>query len=150
MVIGLLQPLNAVVRPHKEKDGKHSRQRVAWEIVHKGGGWLALILAAVTIAMGCLKFERLSGAHLPGAGLGIGVSYAVVTAVLLAAVLLSKATAAKAGKVAKMPSTSSLPREQSGDIQVEVVVKEPNGKPNDPPPPPSSPSVPPGLSTTGV
>ena len=42
--IALLQPINAVIRPHPPNDGeKKSTQRVAWEITHKllgYGGWL--------------------------------------------------------------------------------------------------------------
>lgn len=53
MVIGLTQPLNAFVRPHPPKEGEErSSSRIAWEILHKGSGWVTICLAIVTIGMG--------------------------------------------------------------------------------------------------
>ena len=53
MCIGLLQPLNALIRPHPpESDEKKSRSRFIWEIVHKGMGYIASILALITIGIG--------------------------------------------------------------------------------------------------
>jgi protein-S-isoprenylcysteine O-methyltransferase Ste14 len=53
MIFGLLQPLNALVRPHPPKEGeKKPPLRLGWEILHKGLGYLALILAVVTIFLG--------------------------------------------------------------------------------------------------
>jgi hypothetical protein len=47
MLLGLLQPANAVVRPHPGE-----RLRWAWELLHKGSGRLALLLAFVNISLG--------------------------------------------------------------------------------------------------
>lgn len=53
MVIGLLQPLNALLRPHPpEGDEKKPKSRFLWELVHKGMGYIGTILALVTIGLG--------------------------------------------------------------------------------------------------
>ena len=38
MCITVLQPLNAVLRPHKAAGEAKSTKRVAWEFLHKGSG----------------------------------------------------------------------------------------------------------------
>ena len=53
MSIGLLQPINAFFRPHLPKEGeKKSFSRKVWGIIHKGSGYMALILAVITIVLG--------------------------------------------------------------------------------------------------
>ena len=53
MVFGWVQPFNALIRPHAPKEGeKRSMLRLGWEVLHKGLGYVALILAAVTIFLG--------------------------------------------------------------------------------------------------
>lgn len=53
MVIGIIQPVNAILRPHKPEESEpKSTLRIAWELLHKGLGWIAIFLAAVTIWMG--------------------------------------------------------------------------------------------------
>eukprot|EP00550_Attheya_septentrionalis_P008207 CAMPEP_0198297912 /NCGR_PEP_ID=MMETSP1449-20131203/38846_1 /TAXON_ID=420275 /ORGANISM="Attheya septentrionalis, Strain CCMP2084" /LENGTH=403 /DNA_ID=CAMNT_0043999017 /DNA_START=153 /DNA_END=1364 /DNA_ORIENTATION=+ len=53
MVLGFLQPLNAMIRPHAPQEGApKSTLRVIWEIVHKGSGWTAIALAVCTISIG--------------------------------------------------------------------------------------------------
>ena len=53
MILGLLQPLNALIRPHPPEAGeKRPLKRLIWEIVHKSSGYIAIILAAVTICYG--------------------------------------------------------------------------------------------------
>ncbi|XP_058949636.2 uncharacterized protein [Pocillopora verrucosa] len=54
MIIGVGQPLNAAVRPHKHPDGSRSTGRVIWELVHKNIGRLGLILALINISLGLL------------------------------------------------------------------------------------------------
>lgn len=54
MILGCLQPLNAIIRPHapkKEGDDK-STARLVWELFHKSTGYIAIILAIVTIGYG--------------------------------------------------------------------------------------------------
>ena len=56
MVLGILQPLNAIIRPHAPKEGAtKSTKRFAWEIWHKTSGWIAVILAVPTIVLGTLS-----------------------------------------------------------------------------------------------
>lgn len=53
MTIGLLQPINAFFRPHKDKNAvRQTGARRAWEMLHKGGGYLALMLTVPTLAIG--------------------------------------------------------------------------------------------------
>lgn len=47
MAIGIFQPCNAFIRPHKG-----DQFRFVWECCHKGSGWLAIILAIVVISLG--------------------------------------------------------------------------------------------------
>jgi uncharacterized membrane protein len=55
MVLGLLQPLNAIIRPHAPNgDEAKPPSRFFWELVHKGGGYLAVVLAVATIILGTL------------------------------------------------------------------------------------------------
>ena len=53
MILGLLQPINALIRPHPPEKGEtRALKRLIWEIVHKCSGYIAIILAAVTIVFG--------------------------------------------------------------------------------------------------
>ncbi|XP_031558496.1 cytochrome b561 and DOMON domain-containing protein At3g07570-like [Actinia tenebrosa] len=52
MIVGLLQPLNALFRPHKFPDGSRTIKRIIWEWYHKLAGRAALILALINISLG--------------------------------------------------------------------------------------------------
>lgn len=53
MVIGLLQPLNAIFRPHPPKEGEEATNlRRLWEICHKWLGWTGILLGLITVGMG--------------------------------------------------------------------------------------------------
>jgi hypothetical protein len=53
MIGGLLQPLNAIFRPPPpEPEDTKMTTRLIWEIVHKGLGWVTILLALATIALG--------------------------------------------------------------------------------------------------
>ena len=52
MTLGLLQPLNALLRPHKQKGEARSATRLAWEVWHKASGYLALFFSIGTIGLG--------------------------------------------------------------------------------------------------
>ena len=53
MILALLQPINALIRPHPPEKGEaRALKRLIWEIVHKCSGYIAIILAAVTIVFG--------------------------------------------------------------------------------------------------
>lgn len=49
MVLGLMQPINAFFRPHPEP---RTTKRIAWEIIHKSSGYIAVVVAVVTICLG--------------------------------------------------------------------------------------------------
>merc|ERR1739844_216434 len=53
MIMGCLQPLNALFRPGKQNSEESiSTTRRLWELMHKGLGWVSLLLAAITISFG--------------------------------------------------------------------------------------------------
>jgi len=71
--IGALQPLNGFLRPDKK-----APRRFAWALLHKSSGWLALLLACVTIFLGIQKFDDTQAVTFPGAVDGIRATYLVV------------------------------------------------------------------------
>lgn len=76
MILGILQPINAVLRPHVPKPGEaKSTLRLAWEVGHKGSGYVAVILAMATIFLG---IKQLSLSE------GWTAAYAVIVALLIA------------------------------------------------------------------
>jgi protein-S-isoprenylcysteine O-methyltransferase Ste14 len=61
MALGLLQPLNAFIRPHAPAPGDSAPKtvtRVVWEYVHKGSGYTAVVLSVITIAIGISRPAR--------------------------------------------------------------------------------------------
>eukprot|EP00955_Chlamydomonas_euryale_P047959 353839-Chlamydomonas_euryale.AAC.48 len=42
------QGINGAIRPHKSK-----RFRTQWEWLHKGSGWIAIVLGIVNVSLGC-------------------------------------------------------------------------------------------------
>lgn len=53
MILGWLQPFNALIRPHPPKDDERkSALRWAWEILHKGVGYATILMAIVVIFWG--------------------------------------------------------------------------------------------------
>jgi len=52
MGLGILQPLNALLRPHKKQGEARSAARLAWEVWHKSSGYIALVLSIATIVFG--------------------------------------------------------------------------------------------------
>jgi len=56
MVLGILQPINAFIRPHPGGDGEATPlKRRIWEITHKFSGRIAIVLAAATILLGTTR-----------------------------------------------------------------------------------------------
>merc|ERR1719498_399533 len=49
MTIGLMQSLNGFLRPHKGKPWRR-----AWELLHKGSGYFAVVLAVPTVILGAI------------------------------------------------------------------------------------------------
>jgi hypothetical protein len=71
-LLGFLQPINAYFRPHPAKPGEPTPlPRRAWELLHKGSGYAAVLLACAAI------FTGLSAA---GAVDGLTAAYAAVLA----------------------------------------------------------------------
>ena len=82
VVLTLLQPLNALVRPHKGKP-----HRNLWEWIHKGSGYLVLFLSLITIFLGMKRYD---------AGLVYYGLYGTVVAVfVIASLVLSITTRVK-------------------------------------------------------
>lgn len=55
MALGLLQPVNAILRPHLPPGGSHgdkTKRRIIWEYYHKGAGWTAIFLAFFVVVLG--------------------------------------------------------------------------------------------------
>mmetsp|Transcript_20029 Transcript_20029/g.59498 ORF Transcript_20029/g.59498 Transcript_20029/m.59498 type:complete len:108 (-) Transcript_20029:271-594(-) len=44
----IMQGINGAIRPHKSK-----RFRTQWEWLHKGSGWIAIVLGIVNVSLGC-------------------------------------------------------------------------------------------------
>lgn len=59
MTLGLLQPINAYFRPHNPEPGQELPFiRRAWEWLHKGSGYTAVLLAIVTISLGTTRVPK--------------------------------------------------------------------------------------------
>mmetsp|Transcript_37108 Transcript_37108/g.82554 ORF Transcript_37108/g.82554 Transcript_37108/m.82554 type:complete len:617 (+) Transcript_37108:171-2021(+) len=74
MALGLQQPINAYFRPHKGEP-----RRDAWEWLHKGGGYSALLLGLINVSLGTLLVVA------PG---GLWIAWFVWMSVGLAATLV--------------------------------------------------------------
>lgn len=89
MVLGWLQPINALVRPHPPESGeKPTVLRRVWEFVHHVVGWVCVGLAVSTIVQGlshAKTYEGLSDNYLKlrNGYIVVGVLLAVLLAVML-------------------------------------------------------------------
>merc|ERR1711920_902420 len=55
VIVGTLQPVNALLRPHKPEEGQvKTQKRAAWERLHKGLGWLAVVLGMLNLLLGVM------------------------------------------------------------------------------------------------
>jgi len=73
MVLGILQPLNALIRPHApENDEEKTTKRFLWEFWHKASGYSAVLLAVPTIVLGSLSLPNLEDQTQVQIGYGIG------------------------------------------------------------------------------
>lgn len=87
MCLGLLQPLNAVLRPRAPVEGSgivKTKFRVVWEYFHKGTGYAALLLAVLTIGYGTVSLPDVDQqrAFQVAYGAGVGACLLLVFAVL--------------------------------------------------------------------
>jgi hypothetical protein len=93
MIVGCLQPLNALVRPKP-----NTPKRPLWNFFHKNLGYVAVILAIPTIFLGLSKI---------GAPSGYRTAYSVVMAVLVGFYLVKLAVTHRRAIAAKVLSTST-------------------------------------------
>ena len=82
MTIGLLQPVNAFFRPHKEAGHPKSAARTYWEYLHKGFGYSAVVLAIAQIAIGISILSK------PNDILGFQIGYACVWFLLISLIVV--------------------------------------------------------------
>jgi len=55
VIVGTFQPVNALLRPHKPEEGQvKTQKRAAWELMHKGLGWLAVVLGMLNLLLGVM------------------------------------------------------------------------------------------------
>jgi len=119
MVLGLLQPLNAVVRPHKG-----AQRRLLWEVVHKGSGWTALVLAVGTVGLGISIFSDQEKVAFPNAAAYFNAAYAAawgIIAIMLVGFALdtrfNSATArAPRAKAARQVASAKVVEAFAGDV----------------------------------
>jgi len=84
MALGFFQPLNAAFRPHKVGTGEsQSMLRTAWEITHKASGWIAILLAGITIGIGTTLLPANNRAFQAAYGIGAGGLLIVLTTFLI-------------------------------------------------------------------
>jgi len=85
VLLGLMQPINAQIRHlksigHPGPNGEKTRNRVIWEVVHKGSGWLCLVLGTVNVILGPIHANnmRWSRGLVVGSAVWIGISLGLV------------------------------------------------------------------------
>jgi len=81
VVLGSLQPINAQLRHlpcvgHPSEDGVRTASRIAWEWLHKGQGYIAVILGAINVIVGVIYANALefSATFVVSAGICTGIS----------------------------------------------------------------------------
>lgn len=85
VVLGLLQPFNAFIRPSAASSGfKRTQARALWEVVHKGAGYVAILLAWLNIVLG-LQLNFVVNAFDEGVTDRIAVTFYVMIGLLCAA-----------------------------------------------------------------
>jgi len=59
VIVGTLQPVNALLRPHRPEEGQvKTRLRATWELMHKGLGWLAVVLGMLNLLFGIILLVK--------------------------------------------------------------------------------------------
>eukprot|EP01083_Nonionella_stella_P127836 387238_1 len=81
----ILQPINAYFRVHPPSDGWENgikpNNRIIWEYLHRGTGYIAWILAIITAYLGLKIFgkDTLANVHLFGWGVLLLIIYIILT-----------------------------------------------------------------------
>ena len=57
IIIGILQPFNALFRGTHDDMVNRTQKRIIWEYVHKGLGYIVLLLSQIVIILGLVKVE---------------------------------------------------------------------------------------------
>lgn len=81
MIIGILQPINAFLRPHYKPPLPKHWLRKYWEYLHKGCGFTALFLAIIQIAIGISLVSK------PRDMLGFQIGYGCIWAIMITLVV---------------------------------------------------------------
>jgi hypothetical protein len=114
MCLGLFQPINAVLRPHAPKDGEVATTgRKLWEIAHKSLGYVALILAVVTISYGTTVLPDLDDQKTFQMAYGIGVGSILL--LIFVALQVDKAKYASSTE----PATMKQVEQEEADPEVD-------------------------------
>eukprot|EP00978_Attheya_sp_CCMP212_P000661 scaffold1312_cov54-Attheya_sp.AAC.5 len=108
MVLGFLQPLNAIIRPHGPQANGESKTtiRAIWEIVHKGSGWTAILLAVCTISLGTTLLPQMDDQRTFQLAYGLGVGL-----VLLFLIMFLMTDKKKFSKKMKLEETDPMMRD---------------------------------------
>jgi len=114
MVIGIIQPVNALLRPHKVDSEPTTTLRMAWELLHKGLGWIAIILAAVTIWMGTTLLPIMKDQRV------FQVCYAIA---ILGIISLAAFFHAEGQKIAYQQAPKDSTTDQNHDVERDAVGK---------------------------
>lgn len=124
VLLGALQPINAVFRPHPPKLGEaRSATRLAWEIIHRIGGYGAVVGGAVAIFLGLAR---------AGAAAGLSAAYGVLLGLLIAAALYREVlrrravpagalTKARGGADARARAAKAVSSDNAAHIQMTPV-----------------------------
>ena len=108
MLLGLLQPLNAFFRPHKDADAKaQSSSRKTWEFWHKNAGRLTLFLAFVQMIYGGTIAHDLYSATQPHLQTGAFVVVGMACAGILYSVYSAKDRLLGNGTSEKLPDAEA-------------------------------------------
>jgi hypothetical protein len=85
VLLGIMQPINAQIRHHKSighpgPNGEKTRNRVIWEFVHKGSGWLCLFLGMVNVILGPIHANdmRWSRGLVVASAVWVGISLGLI------------------------------------------------------------------------
>ena len=105
MILGLMQPLNALIRPHapENDDDVKTTKRLLWEIWHKSSGYGAVLLAVPTIILGTLSLPNIEDQTKVQVGYGLGCIGGLL---LLVAYMFYDKTFYQQNEKAKPPETA--------------------------------------------
>jgi len=139
--LGMLQPINAAVRPAKTDatTGQRTCVRAAWEVVHKGSGYAALVLAVVAVFLGiALRGSPTAGVGVVAAWVAVVVVAFTIAELRLRCVSASPSSASSTGK-----PIGDRRRGSNGSGHVKVLSPDP------PDPAPYSPQPSPAVVVSG-